>query len=73
MQKETHFQNIAQELLAQHEDGPQLRTALIDALYRLEQVETLLDRPEQQNQYFATRYREAVKLLRIAVDVCPED
>lgn len=73
MQKETHFQNIAQELLAQHEDEPQLRTALIDALYRLEQVETLLDRPEQQNQYFATRYREAVKQLRIAVDVCPED
>lgn len=73
MQKETHFQNIAQELLAQHEEEPALRTALIDALYRLEQVETLLDRPEHQNQYFVSRYREAVKQLRVAVDVCPED
>lgn len=66
------FQETIAELLTDYVDSPDARTAMLDALYRLEAVETLLDQPHQQDAAFMLFYRKALENLRMAVDACPE-
>lgn len=72
MKNSIDFQENIADLLTDYADDPQIRTALIDLLYRLEAVETLINRPEQQDDTFMNFYRAALKNLRFAVDDCPE-
>lgn len=72
MKNSIDFQENIADLLTDYADDPQIRTALIDALYRLEAVEMLLDRPDQQSAPFMNFYRKALENLRSAVDLCPE-
>lgn len=72
MKNSIDFQENIADLLTDYADDPEIRTALIDALYRLEAVETLLDKPDLQAAQFMSFYRKALENLRLAVDACPE-
>lgn len=72
MGKSINFQDNLEELLTDYYIDPDTKTAMLDALYRLEAVETLLDRPEEQDAGFMLFYRKALENLRVAVDLCPE-
>lgn len=72
MENSIDFQDNLEELLTDYYIDPDAKTAMLDALYRLEAVETLLDQPHQQDAGFMLFYRKALENLRMAVDACAE-
>lgn len=72
MENSIDFQDDLEELLTDYYIDPDAKTAMLDALYRLEAVEPLLDKPDQQAAPFMNFYRKALENLRMAVDACPE-
>ena len=72
MEISVDFQDDLEELLTDYYIDPDAKTAMLDALYRLEAVEPLLDQPNQQGAPFMKFYRVALENLRTAVDLCPE-
>lgn len=72
MKESVDFQDNLEELLTDYYIDPDAKTAMLDALYRLEAVEPLLANPEQQTASFMNFYRKALENLRSAVDICPE-